>query len=929
MFLLGLNKQYTTPDVQKMRAIQLAWIVKEIRVLVGREERVTMRQHLAFLALLYCATLRAAADDTIDVSGLVREQETSRPISNVMIVLSNGRTEVRVQSDDDGRYECRIPPGIITGQVVEAPREFVKPLRAFRAPVELAPNVKVPSLPVIELQRGMTVRGRVVDDEGSAVPGAHVQAVWYAFEPWQEGRVRGPKSLVATSDERGEFELLGIDPSPPATRVVDDVPRFWAANADVATERLQSLPVTPDAPIALRLSRTDSARLRGRLTDRGGQPVSGARIEVWTRWRKSDNVVVGEAPLSLMGHRELVSDKDGHFDAPCPIGRAMEYRVFARPEGYTIASSGWHQSIAEATPGRIELQLDRLRQLEGRVVDVEGSPLSGVRIFQSPHGVPPMHATSGGDGRFTLVGVAGERAFLFAEREGYRFAGVPIDRPAGVEIVLNRLNQPIAPLRTIVDPVLSREDELALARRVARPFVDRALEKASRTDAFWALKSWARLDPGDALERFDRGVIPAVTADERDVFRTWAVASLLYDDLDEAEAIVTSIDNDSRRAEATTLLAVRAPSSRGQARELLEQAVLCARHEEVGARCIWLACAADALLDLGEDARARSLLAEAETEAAGLPTAGSAGGGRRYVAEVLARVDLNAALDLVKDVAEDASRDDVYGRIACRVAHQQPPEAERVLGMVADAWRRQRWAERVCSRMASTDPVRAEMIAALITNPYRRALALGWMADARASSDKAQARVWLDRAFAELDRIVAAGEARLCGPQSAAVTAALLLPAAKAIDPHLARECFWRAVSFRRSADDGDEQQVLTETAALALLLARYDRPTARRLLEPIVALMERKAIDDASECSATAVNAMCVVDPQWAADFVERQWSDADRIRYWDESSSWAVFAWHLGTRPETRTRRFLRDYLDGAYWQPGGPDNPFHDRF
>lgn len=485
------------------------------------------------------------------------------------------------------------------------------------------------------------------------------------------------------------------------------------------------------------------------------------------------------------------------------------------------------------------------------------------------------------------------------------------------------------PLTSGPQAVLERDEELAVARRVVWPFVERALASGKPSEQYWALVHWARLDPGDLLDRIGRRDSPKLTSDEHDRLRTYAAKALLESDRDEAAAVVEAIENLSRRAEATVLLALTAPPSHQYTRELLERAVLCARQEEVGGCALWLACVADALLDLDDVERGRSLLDEARTLTGNLPQAGSAGSSRRWVAEVLARIDLPAALELVQPLAEDASRDDVHGRIAYRIAKQQPAEAERVLALVGKDDVRRQWAERVSCRMAAAEPSRAERIAALITDPCHRALALGWMAGMRAATDKAQARLWLDRAFAELRSVASADEPRPRGPRSAAITAALLLPIAEAIDPRLARSCFGEALSFRRAHHDDNEQEVLTETATLALLLARYDRVTARRLLEPIVELLEHHGIREGSECGGIAITAMLEVDPHWAAELVERLGSDTDRFGYWRDDSPWAVLAWTLGTRPEARMRIFLRDYLDGQYWLPGGPDNPFHGRF
>ncbi|HVC95097.1 MAG TPA: carboxypeptidase-like regulatory domain-containing protein [Pirellulales bacterium] len=887
-----------------------------------------MRRLLALFPIVVCATLDATATDTLVVRGMVREHETGRPVAGAVVLLSNGRIEARARSNADGRYECRLPPGTITGQVLEAPSPLVKPLRAFHVPFEMPPGATEANLPPVELRRGQTVKGRVVDNDGKPVTEAEVQVGWYVLETWREGFVRGPKWLVTRSDDHGEFSFDGID-SILDPWLANRRPRFWAAGGGLVTETLTSLPPQRDAPVELRLSRKGSVSLSGRVVDLTGQPIEGARVEVWTQWR-DDDVVIGEAPVLFTGHRELVTNNEGRFETPRPVGRGGEYRVTVRADGYLPASSAWLQPGPGTVAELSELQLRRLRTIEGHVVDHDGRPLAGVRVFQSGDGVEPTETVSGDDGGFTLSGVVQGPAFVFAECDGYRFFGQAAAQSAPTEIVLAHHDQAVAPPQTDRDAVLAHEEELALARRVVRPFVDRALESGNRNERYSALRDWARLDPGDALDRLDRGVIPDLVGHEKDALRTWAAKSLIYDDFNEAAALVESIENVSRRLEATILLAVTSPLSAERRRDLLENAVLhLALADDPGGRALWLECSADALLDLGESRRAASLLEEARALAGTLPLAGSAGSPRRRVAEVLARIDLPAALELIKDLAEDAYRDETHGQIAYRVANRQPAEAEEVLEMVRDPYCRERWTERICSRMAPTDPRRARKLAASVSNPYRRALALGWMAGARAAADPVQARDWLDDAFAELGRLVAAGEARQRGPQSAAVAAALLLPVAETIGPGLARDYFWRTVSFRISHFDGDEQDVLADAAALALLLARYDRPTARRLLEPVVELFERRVVSEMSECGGIVISAMYMIDPRWAAELVERQGSQVHRFGYWRDESPWSAFAWMSGTRPEVRTRIFLRDYLGGQYWLPGGPDNAFHTRF
>lgn len=68
--------------------------------------------------------------------------------------------------------------------------------------------------------------------------------------------------------------------------------------------------------------------------------------------------------------------------------------------------------------------------------------------------------------------------------------------------------------------------------------------------------------------------------------------------------------------------------------------------------------------------------------------AGRGAAARAYVADVLSRLDVTAALELAATVAEDEYRDKTYGRIASRIATRQPAEAETALDRIRDPYRR-------------------------------------------------------------------------------------------------------------------------------------------------------------------------------------------------------------------------------------------------
>ncbi|HVA50532.1 MAG TPA: carboxypeptidase-like regulatory domain-containing protein [Pirellulales bacterium] len=805
------------------------------------------------------------------------------------------------------------------------PPPLVKPLRAFRAPLELDANQPEQSLPPILVRPGRSVRGRVVNAEGEPVAGALVQASWPAHEPWLESYAHGTKWITTRSDERGDFAFTGIDPvdNPNA---LDRGVRFWAAGGDMATEAFVAPPPDADAAVELKLSPSGMVSLSGRVVDGAGHAVSGAKVQTWTRWRHANGFVLVQTPLFVSTLGDIAADSDGRFQTPPVLSCKGEYSLLVSCDGFIPARGAWFQpagpenKVADAP----DICLRRLRTVAGRVVDRRGHPLAGVRLYQSGDGVRRTTSITGADGRFTLPDVAENSAFVFAELDGYRFTGQPIAESADTKLVLTHDDETVAPLTLLRANVLDREQELALGRQVIGADVERTLRSGNRDERWTALYYWTVIDPADALERIDNGAIPNLTVDDKDFLLTQIARLLVHDHPDEAAAVAHAIEGAGRRTRALFELAGALPTADPAAkRALLDEALLASTHDNL--RSFWQACVADGLLDLGQTDRARALLADASVMAATLPIAGDGAMIRRKTADILARTDLPAALSLVTDVAEEKERDLIFGKIAYRVAAQQPAEAERVLAMIGDEYRLGFSTVRVCYRMATVDGERARKLAGRLTSPYLRALSLGWTARGFAISDRRRACSMLNEAFGILHSLVEADEGRFYGPQSAAVAAAALLPVVEAIDPQLVREYLWRAVSFRRSYPHDDQQDRLAEAATLALLLAQYDRDVARLVLEPVVDRLKRRSRDQTSVCVRAAVDAACAIDPKWAARVFEQE--DIDDHRYY---FSWRYeFAHALAIQPSIRTRILLGKYLWYAYWLPGGPDNELQIEF
>lgn len=179
--------------------------------MVHAQEIVTLQVALVWFVLAQPASARGPG---IRLSGVVRAAEGQQPIAGVALRISSGRTQARAVTDEQGRYECLLSPGLVSGEITDGPAEFVKPLRAFRAPVVVMAESTEQTLPPIELVRGRRVRGKVVDESGHGVAGAEVQAAWWVtYEPWLESGVNGPKWAATTTDAQGEFVLEGIHPN--------------------------------------------------------------------------------------------------------------------------------------------------------------------------------------------------------------------------------------------------------------------------------------------------------------------------------------------------------------------------------------------------------------------------------------------------------------------------------------------------------------------------------------------------------------------------------------------------------------------------------------------------------------------------------------------------------------------------------------------
>ncbi len=238
-----------------------------------------------------------------------------------------------------------------------------------------------------------------------------------AFISGVRGHLDAPEeeSLVATSNEAGEFRFSGLAPG--RYRIEARAPGYASA-------------VLASAPIPFRgrvtLLMVPGGGLDGTVLGADGQPAAGAEVLAMSR----------EQALSAF------SDSEGHFSLEVPPGA---YAISAQkgPE------AGALEQEVKVTAGQrvqgLHLQFGAGAWLSGKVVRRDGSGVLGARVEASPRGVSAVGSQAGTDesgafsfpalaaGTYTLQVFLPERVFLPV---GAQFSHGPITLAASEHVSL-------------------------------------------------------------------------------------------------------------------------------------------------------------------------------------------------------------------------------------------------------------------------------------------------------------------------------------------------------------------------------------------------------------------------------------------------------------------------------------------------------------
>ncbi len=770
----------------------------------------------------------------VRVHGLVREKGTGRPIAGAGIILGF-REGNAVMTDERGRFAGYAPPG--QGRrltVATVPVGYASLMYGL-------PDTTIPEgaaefeLPPIELSRAGSVRGVVEDEQGRPVAGAEVSASW----PVDEGPHRnGRRDTTVRSDPEGRFVVEGV--------VAGVEVELSAEHRGLRTTQPVASRVGASELARLRLDDSRTTELAGRVVDTEGHPVAGAQVHLRAQSRYPTGQIRGDELVEFESGPILVTDDEGRFRTPRQLDVQGEYAAFASADRLRPDRTPWTSGAAQTFPDLTLTPRRSPTSLAGRVLDRQGEPIAGVAVWSSE--ARDIRVINDAQGRFRLDRLPGQPGFLFFRRDGFRFTG-RVAVPAGdpIEMRLTRLDESPGRRLETLPPPLPDSEARALAARVLVPQVDRILKEGDTRLKSSLLGVLATIDPARTLEAINAGVFTGEVAFLADNIRSRVALHLVRDDPAEATAVLETITEPFRRAYAFTEAADELPDSdRAGKLRLIERLLLDARAiPEPANRVIVLARIAERLIDLGETDRATALLREVEPTARELPTEDRGGYARGAFAEELSQIDPEAAIKLAESVRREQSPfpDRHLINVAQELASRDPVVAERIVRGIKPSFQLSRSLPRLAHAMAAKDSDRARRLLELVDephDPFAHAYTLGMIALVLADSDKPAATERLREAFDDLERRAPEGPQGL-NSQDAATVAATLLPVVERIDPSLVPEFFWRAASFRGLGRGSDSLvNRASHDAALALLLARFDRDAARVLYEPVAGRLDQ-----------------------------------------------------------------------------------------
>lgn len=762
------------------------------------------------------------ASRAYQVSGRVIGMADKKPVAGATVQFWNitegtMRYGAKVETDAEGRFIAHTGKGELRLDVTACPAGYVPHPRQGRSPEKkkLTPTIEIKddtTWPDLLVESGCDVTLEVIDESGKPAVGAIVKVVSPAGYP--EGEMYGTRQ---TTDADGRYVIRQVS--------TQDTLPIWVRTAEAISESgLIVIPGELDGPLRVKLATGNGFRFRCKVVDTRGEPVPNAQITIGTSYRYASKWVDGG--LALSGGAGSATTNARGVAVTGPLWGDRTYSLTVKADGFdssessqTVGGSG----IVDLKP--FVLSPARRASVTGTVVDKNGKPLAGVRVFGAGDKWARVttSVSTDGAGKFKLSELAPDVRYVFADKAGFRLGGAKTNRDS-IRITLRSNDSSPVGLRKQSFP--DRNAQLEAARKL--------IEQA------WALPAHpgitSRIEPLVGMARIDpeRAATLSEAAGGNFTYMLQAneAARIVRDDPDRAIELLGKVRKWKAIQTALELGKELAASVDREQRQIaLRLADFVIQKSDTDPRVVPL------LTTLGEHKKAKQQLERSINLIESKPDPDKSWE-LEETAISLAPYDFEQAQSLARKAKAGYSRTEAMAGVALAIADTDPDKAiAEVNALTGDGNApniRDRHRLLIAMRLVRKDIDRAIELVHSCEEPGNRAQALGWLAVPVAKIDRPRAWKLIDEALAVHRGNNNAYESwsnfGAAGPFAAA-----LAVQAQATDYPDMESVIWHVRAACRSRGAVTEvQRRLRSTIGTARILAIVDKIAARELLNAV-----------------------------------------------------------------------------------------------
>jgi len=440
----------------------------------------TYADHFAFRAVPPLELFLSASSDLkvsiplqkgIPFTRLILDEKTKEPVVGARAHLQNGYQRMIVRSDVQGRFRSWLLPNVPYHTVYDLPPEYLSRNISADTNTRVSANGGDRKLSDVLVLKGRTVRGIVVDKDGTPQANLRVGADW--VDPAEDFGERAVGAIPARAwgqtDDAGRFEIKAVHPD------ADVI----LTPARTGLRMAEPQRFTRDAPEPFRLTVNDFELISfaGNVVYRDGNPAKN--VTCWL-YAKADGKP-GDRYGSLT--HQIPTETDGTFTTPSDLPVNFAYRVWVRSGYKEIGSSDWFS--AASLPGGTIPQItvsDEFRMpvesespsndIDLHIVDSAGTRVPGANVVVW-YTAKRRRVPANDEGVVRLSSVPPTGFWAFAKADGFRFHGDYISDTTAARLILRRVDEDVpamtpAPVTLVTEAVqtLARDKFMMFAEKV-------------------------------------------------------------------------------------------------------------------------------------------------------------------------------------------------------------------------------------------------------------------------------------------------------------------------------------------------------------------------------------------------------------------------------------------------------------------------------